>query len=206
MNQRPSLRCSCLLLNAIFLVTAMDVAYAAQTQPTTRPTTAPAIAWYGKLQPEFDAIIGEMGEDSIDHLVPNSYTDPRVSREDAYKALLTTKTLAGSTVEAGGRTSGQAWAFRRILNEPDARDAFADLLHRGQMAGRLYALCGLYLLDPPEFARQVQPYRTNREEVNTFFGCLFGPKPVCDLIHKEYKNGQVWGIADGDLPRELKGR
>jgi len=50
------------------------------------------------------------------------------------------------------------------------------------LAGQLYALCGLYLVDRPAFDKAVIPYKTDNHPVDTISGCLGGDSLVKDLI------------------------
>jgi hypothetical protein len=54
--------------------------------------------------------------------------------------------------------SVQVQAFQVLLSQPDAITAFYDLLHRGYPAGKLYALCGIYLLDPSNYPKAERPF------------------------------------------------
>ncbi len=159
--------------------------------PTTIPARAAAtraVAWYQLVTvPEAPADLldqADIGNDPADTVsgFGASYSNIGLSREDAFKALLLTNTYAPGLVGGGARTSGQCWAMRTLFQEPDARDAMLDLLNRAGTAGQLHALLGLYALDRGEFERRAAPYRADRREVNTFFGCLHGERRICDVV------------------------
>jgi hypothetical protein len=59
-----------------------------------------------------------------------------------------------------------------VLRQPHAIEAFDDLLARGHMAGKLYALCGLRLLAPERYARAERLLPDPDEKVHAMFGCV----------------------------------
>jgi hypothetical protein len=69
-----------------------------------------------------------------------------------------------------------------ILNEPDAAALFRRLLEEADLAGQLYALCGLFLVDYDTFRAAIEPYRELDETVNTHFGCLLAQEFVSSIV------------------------
>jgi hypothetical protein len=105
-----------------------------------------------------------------------------VTRDQAVEILSTTDTFADTYVGFVGGPSRQACAFRRVLDQPDADKLFKQILAKAPLAGRLYALCGLYFTDHEHFLRVIQPYRESADSVATFQGCIYGRAHVASLV------------------------
>ena len=145
-----------------------------------------------------------------DYGLDDTNKDPQPSRATALRALLTTNTFAGASVGPSPKTSYQAWAFRALLKQPDAKEAFGELLKRGKLAGRLYALCGLYLLDRPAYDQAARAYAKGQEELGTAFGCFIGPMKLDQLIRRETGGGNLGDFVaprrDAATPRGRRSR
>src|SRR5262245_57652348 len=73
-------------------------------------------------------------------------------------------------------------AFRIILQQQDATAMFAELLQRGTVVGRLYALCGLYLKDPQQYRRGLAAFKPSGEDVPFSIGCIGGTRRPEQLL------------------------
>jgi len=69
-----------------------------------------------------------------------------------------------------------------LRREKDADAIFKDLLARANLAGQLYALCGIYYTDPDAFQHAIDGYRKRTDSVTTFSGCILSRTPVEGLI------------------------
>jgi len=167
-----------------------------------------AATWYSLITAKSDPAITDDPDEVYDPIsvtqVHDSYSDPGFSREAAYEALLSTTHFVWSVVGAGAIGSAHAWSFRTILRQPDAKDVFEDLLKRGHLAGQLYALCGLYLVDRKVFEARVAPYRDNTMQIWTQYGCVMRRQRVCDVVDYRYREGTRVTIADH--AKDLQGR
>ena len=105
-----------------------------------------------------------------------------VSREQAIQVLETTDVFADLYVGFVGAPSREACSFRTVLDQPDAERLFKQILARGHLAGRLYALCGLYFTDHEQFLEEIQPYRRSADSVDTYQACLMNRVPVARLV------------------------
>jgi hypothetical protein len=125
----------------------------------------------------------------------------RLRREVAFTILLKTNTLTTESVGAGGKIPAHAYALRTLLRQPDARDAFLDLLSRARYpAGEMWALCGLRLTDPEAFEERVGPFLDSRDAVNTQFGCIGMERPV-KQVAEHIRRGGLWGDRESALGR-----
>lgn len=120
--------------------------------------------------------------------VRSQVADIQLSNEGlkAYDTLLVAQSFESEFIGYGGAPSKLVAAYNVILNEPAADWAFKTLLGRATLPGKLYSLCGLFLTDNLFFRKAIEPYRNNREKVDTLFGCLGGPMRVSELV--EAKN------------------
>ena len=101
-----------------------------------------------------------------------------------------------SAVGYGGITPDEVHEFRCILKRPDARTIFDQLLNEATLAGKLYALSGLYITDKTYFENIVGKYRLNTTEVMTMYGCVIAPEKLSYVLKE---------IENGNLPKELAG-
>ena len=106
------------------------------------------------------------------------------SREEAIRVLLKTEVFADNFVGFVGRPSDEVCSFRTVLAQPDADALFKEILTKGRLAGRLYALCGLYFTDHERFAHEIQPYRKSADSVAMSAGCIMGRERVARLVER----------------------
>ena len=87
----------------------------------------------------------------------------------------TTEYYVLKTAYGFGVGGWRTFAFRRVLERPDADAVFKDLLEHASLAGQLYALCGLWFTDPVEFRRQLEYYQKIETELtHTDYGGIAG--------------------------------
>ncbi len=116
--------------------------------------------------------------------------------QEAYRSLRTTNTFSGPAVGVAATTPDTVKALRVILKDPAAEKMLKQLLAEATWEGQLYALAGLYVINP-EFARTVaKPYQSNLKMVQTLFGCITAEMPVSEVTKQ---------ILEGNLPRALAG-
>jgi hypothetical protein len=113
--------------------------------------------------------------------------------KSAEETLRRAKMFQDAHVGYAATTPKVVHAFRRLLEEKDAAPAFRRLLKNGTLAGQLYALCGLRVVDRPYFKRVVGRYAKDRRRVKTQHGCMITSSPVSELVKRK---GAV-RLADG---------
>ncbi|MBO6623217.1 MAG: hypothetical protein JJ892_15195 [Balneola sp.] len=94
--------------------------------------------------------------------------------ELAFKALLNTKVFSDC---CGPDPEVNALYFQALMNQPDRREIFLDLLNRANRPGRLYALIALSEIDYDLFVEKLEPHLSDTTEVTYF---------ITDLV--EYEN------------------
>ena len=116
--------------------------------------------------------------------------------QPAYRLLRTPGVFSGPAVGVAATTPDTVKALRVILKDPAAENIFKQLLAEAAPAGQLYALAGLYVINP-EFARMAaQPYESSPKIVHTQFGCVNAEMPISEVTKQ---------ILEGSLPRALAG-
>jgi len=111
-----------------------------------------------------------------------------------YEILLSADKFYGAHIGFGGTTPPTVYAYRDLLDHPNADDAFKDLIEEGTMPGRLYGLAGVYFTDPSSLPDLSRRFLESSESVPAFFGCILSDTRVKELAQR---------IVDGSLPREL---
>jgi hypothetical protein len=88
-----------------------------------------------------------------------SLAEPKLSTEgkQAYDTLIVADRFESSRVGASGAMPNSVRSLRTLLTEKHAAVAFRSLLTRATLAGQLYALCGLYIVDHERFLVEVKP-------------------------------------------------
>jgi len=100
-------------------------------------------------------------------------------------------------VGGGGELSYQVRVFRVLLLSDDPTSIFLDLTRDASPAGKLYGICGLYLVDPNAFEQEQAKFEKSDETVTTFFGCEELTDQKVSALFREQ-------ILDGSLPQAFK--
>ena len=113
--------------------------------------------------------------------------DVEVSAEyqESYELLKHAEYFANGGIGFSGDTPDELAAFSELYGSPHAKEHFQKLEAEATMAGKLYALCGLYYLDYENYQQYLAPYKTSKENVKYFAGCSLVTHPVSDLIYTE---------------------
>jgi hypothetical protein len=120
--------------------------------------------------------------------IPRDYAEQEfarpLSREQAFRILLSTDTFAHASVGYAGSKSIQVDSFQILLAQPSALTIFTDLYRRAGAVGRLYALCGLRLLSPTEYAQAAASFPMGDDViVSEQDGCMTLPRPAHEIVH-----------------------
>jgi hypothetical protein len=100
----------------------------------------------------------------------------------AIEKLRTAESFESAHIGYAGVVSDYVRAFRTVLAQPRAAELFRELFATSTMAGRLYALCGLYFVDPSAFAAGTADLAANHGAVATMNGCIRGDETVADVV------------------------
>jgi hypothetical protein len=135
----------------------------------------------------------------VPHLLP-TFTIP-VSREEALNVLENTERFADIAIGYSGAPSAEVCAFGILLTQPDAVPLFERLLSDAKVAGQLYALSGLYVLDHDRYQTAIKRYETNETYVSTMFGCIIGGMKANEIVHAT--GPRSLDIAGGGYPKRF---
>jgi hypothetical protein len=118
--------------------------------------------------------------------------------------LSSARVVTSAAIGAGGTLSPHAEAFRALLAEARARDAFSELVALSNPHAQLYGLAGLTILDNPAAARWARRLMGNTEEVATMRGCVGGSEGFGRMVSfSEAGKPLVWSAS---WPKELAGQ
>lgn len=143
--------------------------------------------------------------------------------QKAYEMLLKAERFEQGAVGYAGTPSRFIESFNVILKEDSADAAFKSLLNEATIAGKLYALCGLYFTDYKAFQSEIGKYAKNNESVQTMSGCIISDEKVAKIVElnaanvaiikpsqtiedfwKTNKGGYELDIAHGGFPATFK--
>jgi hypothetical protein len=125
----------------------------------------------------------------------DSTTPQQKQQPKEYEILLSADKFYGAHVGFGGITPPTVFAYRDLLDRPNADDSFKDLIETATLPGRLYGLAGVYFTDPSSLPDLSRRFLESSESVPAFFGCILSDTQVKELAQR---------IVDGSLPRELR--
>ena len=160
---------------------------------------APAVSntelpWYAQIDPSNGEQHGpgvgaEYGD--IEWLdFANQAFDFPLTKEKALEILLKTEEFRNHSEGFGGSPSVQVYAFNVVLEQPDAAGAFQYLFRRGKLAGKLYALCGLFHADPGVYAELLPELSERDDQILSNRGCMVGLWPLQEVL-LEIENGSL---------------
>lgn len=102
--------------------------------------------------------------------------------QKAYELLLKAERFEQGAVGFAGTVSPYVQSFNEILKEKSADEAFKSLLANATIAGKLYALCGIYFTDQESFERETAKYAQSGESVSTMSGCVIFNRKVAEIV------------------------
>lgn len=119
---------------------------------------------------------------SLGHFVRAEPPQLSAKGKAAFEVLKGAPAFSSTTVGIAGSTPSEVFAFRNLLDEPKADEAFKALLKEATPEGKLYAVCALWFTDPAEFQTQVKRLKDTSMKVNHVDGCERGEERVSRLL------------------------
>ncbi len=101
---------------------------------------------------------------------------------DAAASLAKVKSFAFGGIGIAGTPSQSEAHFRTVLEHRNALAEFRDVLATGTPEGKLYALCGIRILDPSSFEAAAEPLKKSNPTVETIGGCIITKVPASGVI------------------------
>jgi hypothetical protein len=122
--------------------------------------------------------------------VTQSFSANQLNNEGkkAYDTLVVAKRFEGVAIGIDGHDSELVKAYRELLKQPLADEAFKSLLKKATLPGQLYALCGVYYTDHSFFLTVIEEYKNRGDYVEVMFGCLGGRMPVSEIVESKAPN------------------
>ncbi len=124
-------------------------------------------------------------------------TPPLEQAHQAYEKIIQVPYFAFGGVGIGGVTSEGEKAFRTIAASTNALPLFRKALANGSDAAKLYALCGIRLLDKRSFDSAARALMASNPEVSTMTGCFVGREQAGAIVKR---------IAEGAYEIDISGR
>ena len=132
----------------------------------------------------------------------------------ALVALTASKQFGGVAVGVAGMPTTSVQAFRTVLREVRAGAAFRYALQEGRAAGRVYGLCGLYLVDRASYHRELPRLKESDDLVEVSRGGS-DPTParctIAELVDQTNRGADsacihLGDVVSGGLCSSLAGR
>jgi hypothetical protein len=105
-----------------------------------------------------------------------------------FKILLNAKTFSGGGTGEAGTPTEETIAFKHIFFSKNAHEEFKKILEKGSIAGKLYALSGLYFYDYREYKKTVEKYLNVDDVVTIFSGCMIAQLKIKELMKTKGEN------------------
>ena len=89
---------------------------------------------------------------------------------EAFERVRTARSFAIASGGKAGQPTLQERAFLRLFNGPQPAEKFTQLVGKGTLAGRMYALLGLKYTDPPVFSQKLPAFLRSWRKVPVTIG------------------------------------
>jgi len=109
-------------------------------------------------------------------------TGEAASPQEAEAVLETAAAFRDAAVGEAGMTPPEVHALRRLLRSPDGAERFRRLAARASPAGQIYALCGLFFLDPQAFTSELARLRRLDVKVTRQEGCVVFESTIASTL------------------------
>lgn len=86
------------------------------------------------------------------------------------QTLANADAFRGEAVGFSGEPTAEVAALRRLARHREASRVFVLVVERGTLSAQLFALAGLYVVDPPRFQEKLASYRTLGTPVKVLHG------------------------------------
>lgn len=113
--------------------------------------------------------------------------------KEAYEQILNeTNWITGKVFGfAGEHENKSATALRVLLKHKKAKQIFTRLFEKAHMAGKLYALCGMYYAHPHLFKVQIKRLRNCKKKVTSISGDVHGSENLCNIVFSPYEDSET---------------
>jgi hypothetical protein len=101
---------------------------------------------------------------------------------DAAASLARVKSFAFGGIGIAGTPSPGEPLFRTVLARHDALAEFRGILANGTPEAKLYALCGIRILEPSSFEAAAEPLKKSNPTVETIGGCIITKVSAAGVI------------------------
>jgi hypothetical protein len=118
-------------------------------------------------------------------LVAGAEPSRTVAPAEAEQVLISATSFDDIAVGYAGATPATVHAYRSLLGAADGAERFRTVLKRAAPAGQLYALCGLFFLDPASFDEGLARLRTSGAPLEHMIGCTQSRTTLRDLLAHE---------------------
>ncbi|MBS2014180.1 MAG: hypothetical protein JST00_14925 [Deltaproteobacteria bacterium] len=104
------------------------------------------------------------------------------STSEALSMLRTANAFEDAHIGYGAQLSRYVAAFRIVLADPGAKEAFHSLVKDATPAGRLYGVSGLYFADPAAFDAALAEVAKLSGRVQTQHGCMIEHEEIASVV------------------------
>jgi len=111
-------------------------------------------------------------------------------RELAFNVILNSCEFRNHAVGPEGTPSLQVALLSVLWHQPDRVRVLKNLFRRANIAGKLYALVGLYDTDSQDFARLARRLKRTQRSVVANNGCYFSSVAIADIL-TQIENGSL---------------
>ena len=118
--------------------------------------------------------------------------------------LFHAETFSTGPVGLGQGRSAEVKAFAVLLSRSDAPQTFQDFVRDATPVGKLYGLCGLYLVDKAAYDAALPDLAASQDVVRYQRSCEVFQVPVSTLIRKPSAESWRFDISSGQFPEALR--
>jgi hypothetical protein len=120
----------------------------------------------------------------------------------AVHTLVNADSFSTGPIGLGQSRAAEVDAFAVVLTQTDARQTFEDLIRGATPEGKLYGLCGLWLVDRTAYEVALPSLSGMQDVADRIVGCQHFHVPVSEVVQSS--NPYLGDIVSGKLPSRLQ--
>ena len=124
-----------------------------------------------------------------------------VYSDDPFEMLEHTKVFVWQGVGYAPTARPEILALKKLCEQPDSKTILLQLFDTADIAGKLYALCGLYFLDNSGYYEKIETLRETDIMIWTGSGCRFFRIKASKILFPEDQFDLNPTFEDGVIPR-----
>jgi hypothetical protein len=121
----------------------------------------------------------------------------------AARILARAQDFAPGPVGPAAATTSEALAWRIIVQDPNSKEVFVQLLMEHRPGAKLWGLAGLRWVDPAAYEREAAKLRRSKEPISFVYGCIPMSTTVGAIVTAFDSTGLVGALFTQRMPANV---